>query len=131
MQSKHKILLLIDGIVDIILGVLLLLYPAGIVELLGLPATNTNFYPTILGAVILGVGISLIMELIGFNKKVRGLSLGGAIVINIIGSVVLIIWLLFGSLHIPIKGFIILWLVGLTVLFIGVAELITKSWYYD
>jgi len=131
MQAKHKILLLIDGIVNIILGVLLLLYPAGVVELLGLPITNTFFYPTILGAVLLGIGMALIMELVGFKKRLRGLSLGGAVIINIIGSLVLMIWLLFGSLQIPIKGTIILWVVGLTVLSIGIAELLTKSWYYD
>ena len=131
MRAKHRILLLIDGIVNIILGVLLLLYPAGIMELLGLPVTNTFFYPTILGAVLLGIGMALIMELVGYKKRLRGLSLGGAIIINIIGSLVLMIWLLFGSLQIPIKGTIILWVVGLTVLSIGIAELLTKSWNYD
>ena len=131
MQSKHKALLLVDGIVNIILGVLLLLFPVGIVDVLGLPVTNTNFYPTILGAVLLGIGIALIVELIGFGKKVRGLSLGGAIVINIIGAFVLILWLLFGSLQIPARGFIILWVIGLLVFFIGIAEVIAKSWDYD
>jgi hypothetical protein len=34
MQTKSKILLLIDGIVNVILGIFLLLYPTGILSLL-------------------------------------------------------------------------------------------------
>ena len=45
MRSKHKTLLVIDAIINLVLGVLLLFFPAGVVELLGLPLTNTNFYP--------------------------------------------------------------------------------------
>ena len=130
MKLKHKILLLIDGIVNLLLGILLLLFPIGIIDFLGLPQTNTNFYPSILGAVIFGIGLSLLLELAGHGKYIRGLGLGGAIVINIIGSLVLIFWLIFGSLTIPLKGRIILWAVGLVVFLIGIAELATKSWIY-
>ena len=128
---KHKILLFIDCIVNILLGLLLLLFPFGIIGLLGLPETNTNFYPSILGAVILGIGLALLFELVGYKKHFRGLGLGGAILINILGSLVLLFWLAFGSLSIPIKGQVILWAVGLIVLLIGIAELITKSWIYE
>jgi hypothetical protein len=128
MKYMHKTLLLIDSIVNIILGVLLLLFPIGVVDFLGLPSTNTNFYPSLLGAVILGIGFALLLELIGFARQVRGLGLGGAIVINIVGSSVLLCWLIFGSLNIPLKGRIILWIIGLVVFSIGVAELLLKSW---
>ena len=131
MKLKHKILLLVDGITNLILGVLLILFPVGIVEFLGLPVTNTNFYPSILGAVLFGIGITLFLELLGFKKQIRGLSLGGAIVINIIGSFVLICWLIFGSLVIPLRGQIILWIIGILVFSIGIAELVTKSWIYE
>jgi hypothetical protein len=123
MKLKHKILLLIDCIVNLILGVLLLLFPIGIIEFLGLPSTNTNFYPSILGAVLFGIGLALFLELVGVTKQVRGLGLGGAIIINIMGSFVLICWLIFGSLDIPLKGQIILWTIGILVFLIGIAEL--------
>ncbi|TFH40680.1 MAG: hypothetical protein E4G96_07030 [Chrysiogenales bacterium] len=116
---------------NIILGVLLLLFPVGIIDLLGLPPTNTNFYPSILGAVLLDIGAALFLKAAGFAKGIRGLGLGGAIVINIIGSFVLICWLIFGSLVIPLKGRIILWAIGVGVSLIGIAELVTKSWVYD
>ena len=131
MKLKHKILLIIDCIVNLFLGVLLLLFPIGIIDFFGLPQTNTNFYPSILGAVIFGIGLSLFLELVGYEKYIRGLGLGGAILINIIGSLVLIFWLVFGSLTIPLKGRIILWSIGLIVFLIGIAELVTKSWIDD
>ena len=116
---------------NIFLGLLLLLFPFGLIDLLGLPDTNTNFYPSILGAVILGIGLALLFELVGHKKRFRGLGLGGAILINIVGSLVLMFWLVFGSLSIPVKGRIILWAVGLIVFLIGIAELITRSWLYE
>jgi hypothetical protein len=130
MRSTSKILLIIDCVVNLLLGMLLLLFPTGIIDLLGLPETNTNFYPCILGAVIFGIGLALFAELIEYEKNFRGLGLGGAILINLAGSIVLIIWLLFGSLSIPLRGQIILWTVGLVVLFIGIVEIVTKSWKY-
>ena len=131
MKLKYKILLLIDCIVNLFLGLLLLLFPIGIIDFLGLPQTNTNFYPSILGAVIFGIGLSLFLELVGHAKYFRGLGLGGAILINFVGSLVLIFWLVFGSLTIPLKGQIILWAIGLIVFSIGIAELVTKSWTYE
>ena len=131
MKLKYKILLYIDCIVNLLLGILLLLFPIGIIRVLGLPQTNTNFYPSILGAVLFGIGSALALELAGHAKHIRGLGLGGAILINLFGSLVLIFWLLFGSLTIPLKGQIILWVVGIIVFLIGIAELATKSWIYE
>lgn len=131
MRSTSKTLLIIDCAVNVILGILLLLFPIGIIGLLGLPETNTNFYPGILGAVLFGIGLALLSELVGHSKGFRGLGPGGAILINLAGSIVLICWLLFDSLVIPLKGRIILWAVGIIVLSIGIVELSTKSWKYQ
>ncbi len=131
MKLKNKILLLIDGIVNIVLGILLLLFPMGVIDFLGLPQTNTNFYASILGAVIFGIGLALLFELAGHAKHFRGLGLGGAILINIVGSMVLFYWLIFGSLDIPKKGQMVLWIVGAIVFLIGMVELATKSWIYE
>ena len=131
MKLKTKILLSIDCIVNILLGILLLSFPVGLADILGLPNQTTNFYPSMLGAVIFGIGLALFFELIGYHKRFRGLGLGGAILINLVGSIVLICWLLFGSLSIPLKGQIILWSVALIVFAIGIAELFFKSWNYE
>jgi hypothetical protein len=130
MKLKHKILLFVDGIVNVTLGAILLLFPIGIDEFLGLPISKSTFYPSILGAVLFGIGIALFVEIFGFSRQVRGLGLAGAISINIIGAMALVFWLLFGSLSIPIRGQIILWTVGVVVLVIALFELFTKSWRY-
>ena len=131
MKLKYKILLLTDCIVNLLLGVLLLLFPIGVIDFLGLPQTNTNFYPSILGAVLFGIGLALLLELAGHAKHFRGLGLGGAILINIVGSFVLIFWLLFGSLNITMKGQVVLWVVGVIVFSIGIVELAARSWNYE
>jgi hypothetical protein len=131
MEAKSKTLLLIDGIVNLFVGILLLLFPFGMAQLLGIPLPNTNFYPTILGAVIFGIGIALLLEAYGAHKGIHGLGLVGAIVINFCGAGVLTIWLISAPLNLPLKGYIILWTIAIVVLTIGFIELITKSWKYQ
>jgi hypothetical protein len=131
MRTKHRTLLMIDAFVDLILGGVLLLFPAGCVGFLGLPRTNNYFYASILGAVILGIGVALAAELCGAPLGIRGLGLGGAIAINLCGGGALAFWLLCVPLDLPTRGFIVLWLVAILVLGIGVAELATRSWKYD
>jgi hypothetical protein len=86
---------------------------------------------SILGAVIFGIGLALLFELAGHAKGFRGLGLGGAILINFVGSLVIFFWLTFGSLDIPLKGRMVLWVVGVIVFLIGIVELTTKSWTYE
>ena len=131
MKTTHKILLAVDGAVNLILGILLMLFPVGIVNRLGLPPTDTHFYPGIFGAVLLGIGIALLAEIVGQKHRFRGLGLGGAIIINLCGAVALILWLVFGALDIPLRGQIVLWMVGVLVLGIAMAEILARSWTYD
>ena len=128
MNMKHRLLLASDAIINLLLGILLFLFPAGVVDFLGLPPTNTHFYPTILGGVIFGIGIALGVELF-FYPKIRGLDLAGAITINFSGGFVLLYWLLFTQLEIPLRGTITLWVVAILVLGIGIVEVVTKSWH--
>jgi hypothetical protein len=130
MERKHKTLLLIDGIINLVLGVLLLLFPFGIAHILGVPESAINFYPSILGAVIFGIGIALIIEVYGAPKGIRGLGLGGAIAINLCGAGVLLGWLLIKRFEIPLRGHIILWSIAVIVILVGLIELITKSYKY-
>ena len=131
MHSMQRTLLAIDGIVNLLLGMLLLLFPAGLLELIGAPPTSTLFYTSILGAVIFGIGIALFVELFGGLSGFRGLGLAGAIAINLCGGGVLLGWLLVGTLDIPLRGRIIGWVVALVVLGIGAVEIATRSWSHD
>ena len=128
MKAKSKTLLLIDGIVNLLIGILLLLFPLGMAQLLGVPLPNIYFYPTILGAVIFGIGIALLLEAYGEPRGIHGLGLAGAIVINFCGAGVLTLWLIFVPLNLPLRGYIILWTIAILVLAIGFIELFSKSW---
>jgi hypothetical protein len=131
MKPKHKTFLLIDGIVNLILGILLLLFPFGVAEILGVPIPASNFYPTILGGVVFGIGIALLIEGHGETRGIRGLGLGGAIVINFCGAGILALWLAFKHLDIPLRGLIILWVIAISVIGLGILELLAKTWRYD
>ncbi len=71
MKKKVFILLAADSVINLILGLLLLLFPAGILELLGLPPTNTYFYSSILGGVIFGIGVSLGLEWLSRGNEIN------------------------------------------------------------
>jgi hypothetical protein len=122
--------LTIDGIINLALGILLLFFPLGMAELLGVPQSNVSFYPTILGAVIFGIGIALLIERYGFTRNIRGLGLGGAIAINMCGGLALLMWLVSTPLNIPLRGYVILWSIAVIVLLVGIVEILAKSWRY-
>jgi len=127
MKSKQKLLLALDGVINLILGIFLLLFPAGIAKWLGLPYTGTGFYPGILGAVLVGIGIALLIERYGAANGPRGLGLEGAIAINFCGAGALLLWLIFYPFDMPLRGHVILWAIALVVFFVGCIELLARS----
>ena len=128
MQRRISVLLAIDCIVNLLLGILLLLFPSGLLNYLGLPPTNSYFYTSTLGGIIFGVGVALGLEWSGKPEGIRGLGLGGSIAINFFGGGTLLYWMLFGDLVLPLRGWITLWVVAILVIGIGIVELISKSW---
>ena len=124
-------LLMVDAGINFILGVLFLLtipFPDRILEIFGVPAANNAFYTSILGAVLFGIGIALILESHRSKpEQLVGLGLGGAVVINLCGGAVLIGWLIFGDLHLPLSGMIFLWSIGLILITISGFELIVHA----
>jgi len=122
----NKVLLTIDGVVNLFLGALLLFYPAGLLNYLGLPETDTFFYTSILGAVLVGIGLALFVELFEGSAGIRGLGLGGAIAINFCGAGVLLFWLAALPLDIPLRGRLVLWAVALIVFVLAVIELLAN-----
>jgi hypothetical protein len=127
-MNEKSNLLIVDGAVNLLLGMLLLISPAGLVDLLGLPAFTTAFYPTILGAVLLGIGLALLIERFGQSKGLSGLGIAGAIAINMCGGGTLLIWLIAGHLEIPARGRLLLWVVAVLVLGIGFLEAFSWAW---
>ena len=128
---NRKLLLTIDGVLNIVLGILLIAFPATLVELLGIPSATSNFYPNILGAVLLGIGIALLIERNNVSGGGVGLGLNGAVAINLCGGLVLGAWLLFGGLILPVRGEIFLWLLVAILVGISLIEVVVslrKDW---
>lgn len=123
---NKKVTLLIDASINFILAVLLLAYSPGLVKFLGVPYTDSFFYPNILGAIFLGITIALVIE--AYRKQAdrfTGLGLTGAISINLCGGLVLLVWLLSGNLNLPLKGMIFLWVLDILLVVISTIELIS------
>jgi hypothetical protein len=127
MDKKH-LLLVVDGVVNLALGIMLIFFPAQLMVAFELPKAETFFYVNILGAVLFGIGIALLLERFASQKKITGLGIGGAIAINLCGAGTVIYWLLFGNLELPQTGKIFLWSIALIVFGIAIAELVSKSW---
>ena len=115
--------LLLDGVGNVLLGVILLGFPLRLAAWLGIPDVTSRFYPSLFGAVLVGIGIALLMEYQREENQVRGLSLGGAMIINTCFGVVLAIWLLFGGYDLPAHGSGILWALVLVLLGLSGFEL--------
>ena len=74
---KKPITLMIDAFINYALGILCILYPF-VAETIGVPLVDNSFYPTILGAVLFGIGIALTIECFKKQGGMAGLGLGGA-----------------------------------------------------
>jgi hypothetical protein len=106
-----------------VLGLLLVVFPSGLVSALGVPPAEVAFYPGILGAVLFGIGIALMIQRV---RGSSGLGLAGAISINVSAGLALAAWLLFGQLHLPVRGTVFLWVLVLVLLGIGGVELVAS-----
>jgi hypothetical protein len=121
---NKKITLLIDALINLILGVLLLSFNPSLCGFLGVPYSELHFYPNILGAVFIGITIALVIE--AYKKPESshtGLGLTGAVCINISGGTVLLLWLIFGNLIIPLQGLVLLWALASALFIISITEL--------
>jgi hypothetical protein len=123
----EKALLTFDGVVNLALGMLLALFPRRVAERLEIPVPTSSFYASILGGVLVGIGLALLIQRFKRSSSTTGLGIEGAIAINFAGAGVLVLWLVSGKLDIPALGYAILWFVALLVLGIGCAEIIWRA----
>jgi hypothetical protein len=121
--KRRTTLLRVDGVINLVLGVLLMGFPVGVVEMLGAPPTEDRFYPTLLGAVLFGIGIALLLEANRLPGGIIGLGLGGAVAINLAAATVLIVWLVWGDLDIPTRGRVLLGVLSAALVAISTFEL--------
>jgi hypothetical protein len=122
-----SILIAVDSVVNVLLGLLLLIFPPSLVEWLGLPLPSSAFYVRILGAVILGIGVALAIEFKrGPSSSLVGLGTAGAVAINLCGGGALVAYLAFGDLSLSTEGKIVLWILAAVVVGLGLVELVAN-----
>lgn len=126
-MDKKNLLLVVDAIVNLLLGILLMVFPTQLLSLVDLPPVKSFFYVNILGAVLFGIGIALLVERYAGKKGFTGLGIAGAIAINLCGAGALILWMLFGNLDLSPGGTIFLWSIAILVFGVAAAELFIKA----
>jgi hypothetical protein len=92
--------------------------------LLGVPDAQPAFYPSVLGGVLVGIGIALFMEIRHPKAPLSGLGLAGAVAINMCAGLVMAGWLAFGGLSLSLRGQVFLWGVVLVLVGLSGAELL-------
>jgi len=118
----HRALLALDGLGNVLLGLLLAFFPGPLADVLGLPRLECAFYPSLFGAVLVGIGVALFVERFGRGKRFVGLGLGGASIINLCFAAALAVWLLTGALTLPHRGHVVLWILVAILVGFGIAE---------
>ena len=101
-------LLWLNALLLLPIGILFLVLPKLIINLLGLPKTQQLFYPRVIGGLSFGMGLASMIE--GGSPGSTGLGLGGAVTIGLSIAVVLLSSLLFGRTKLPRRGRLLLWL---------------------
>ncbi len=118
---RESTLVEIDGFGNVILGLLFILLPVGLADTLGIPIDESGFYSTVLGGILIGIGIALLVERFGRGERVVGLGLVGAISINLSFGIVLGLWLLIRTVEVSRQGTVLLWL--LVIILIGISSI--------
>ena len=120
-MARPDKLLIFDGLINLILGIVLLIFPSDLITFLGVPAADSTFYPNILGGVLVGIAIALFLEGRNVTGTPGGLGLLGAVVINLCGGAVIGAWLLWGDLDLPLRGSVFLW--SLVIVLAGISSI--------
>ncbi len=119
-DSTSRALLFADAVINLALGGLLILYPQLLISMFGFPMMITRFFASVLGGVLIGIGVALFVT---YRGGTAGLGLDGAIAINICGAGTVVVWLLAAPGEFSFAGRITLWVVAVLVLGIGCIEL--------
>jgi len=114
--------LILDAIIKLCLGFILVIFPRELFWLAGLPVETPPFYAILLGGVLVAIGIALLHEHFRRAGDMVGLGLGGAIIINLFGGLVLTVMLGMGIPGAPFPGPQLLSGVAIILLILGGIE---------
>ena len=131
MSGRRHLLLTVDGAINLLLGGALVAFPRDLVRWLGVPNVESAFYPSVLGGVLVGIGVALLLERLGRRRRTGGLGLAGAVAINLCGGLVLAGWLTLADLELPLRGLVFLWALVLALVGLSGLELVQEARHRD
>lgn len=80
-------LLWIETLLKLSAGLVLVVAPQTVIKVFGLPRSEASFWPRLLGALLIGIAGALFVE--GSQRGSLGLGLGGSVVVNLTGALMM------------------------------------------
>jgi hypothetical protein len=119
--------LIVDAIINFVLGIVLIVYPIQLIRVLGIPEAVGPFYPSLLGAVLCGIALALVVEYYRSPAGLVGLGIGGAVFINMCAAFMLVVMMVRHRLDMPFQGYLFLWILVVVLVFISAIELVVYA----
>ncbi len=115
-------LLWIETLLKLAAGLVLVLAPLSTIKLLGLPRTETGFWPRLLGALLIGLAGALYVE--GSSPGSQGLGLAGCVIVNFSAASMLGGMLALEAGPPSTRGRAVVWGIVVLLVLLGVLEIV-------
>jgi hypothetical protein len=112
-------LLWIEACLKLGTGLALVAVPRTLARLLGLPSADQPFWPRLLGALLIGLGVASLLEV----RMQGGLGLAGSVAVNLAGAAMISTLLVLGRAGKTMRGRFLLWLAAATLVSLGLVEI--------
>lgn len=112
-------LLWIEACLKLGSGVALVATPRTLARLFGLPSANQPFWPRLLGALLMGLGVASLLEV----RMQGGLGLAGSIAVNLAGAAMIGALLFLGRAGRTMRGRLLLWLAVAALVILSLVEI--------
>ena len=113
-------LLWIETVLKLSGGLALSLAPLLVIKTLGLPPSQSTFWPRLLGALLVGLGAATLLQ--GALPDTRVLGLAGCIVINLTGAAMVTVLAVFAGAGTR-RGTVVLWTVVVILVVLSLFEI--------
>ncbi len=115
-------LLWIETLLKLSAGLPLALAPRSTIRILGLPRTETGFWPRLLGALLIGLAAATFLE--GSSPGGRGLGLEGCVLVNFSGASMMVTLLVLDAGPVSVRGRAMMWTLVILLILLCVLEIV-------
>ncbi len=114
-------LLWIETVLKLSGGLALSLAPLLVIKALGLPPSQSTFWPRLLGAILIGLGAATLLQ--GASSDARALGLAGCIVINLTSAAMITVLAVLGAASATRRGTAVLWTLVVVLVVLSLFEI--------